>query len=119
MKKNETKTFAAVFKALSNENRLKVFLIIRKGRTRTAADCGESPEGIPHSAVCVCEILEQLNVTAPTLSHHLKELRNAGLVEARSSGQWSYYTARDDVMDSLEKFFKTSAPEKSGRGGRA
>jgi len=103
--------FAQVFKALSNENRLKVFEIIRRGRY--SADCCKDeapPEGIPSNAVCVCEILDQLNVSAPTLSHHLKELRNAGIVDVYNHGQWSYYNMSEGVLEMLAAYFRSGQP---------
>ena len=98
--------FSGIFKALSNVNRLKVFEIIRAGRSVKSSCRRESrPEDIPCDAVCVCEILNQMKITAPTLSHHLKELRNAGLVDVYHRGQWSYYTIRKELVDELAEYF--------------
>lgn len=106
MKKEREIDLAAAFKALSNENRLKVFEIIRRGRG-CAGMCKkeELPKDIPRNAVCVCEILALLDVTAPTLSHHLKELRGAGLVDACNHGQWSYYVVPENVLEKLRCYF--------------
>ena len=98
---------AAAFKALGNENRLRVFEIIRGGpccgcMTREAP----RPDDIPDAAVCVCEILAQVNVGAPTVSHHLKELRNAGLVDVYHRGQWAYYAVRPGVAEALAGYFQ-------------
>lgn len=106
MKKKPALDFAQAFKALSNENRLKVFEIIRRGRGQGTLCKGEPPPpGVPDNAVCVCEILEQMPVTAPTLSHHLKELRHAGLVDVSSHGQWSYYNVRPGMLEALAGYF--------------
>ncbi|MFC1474905.1 ArsR/SmtB family transcription factor [bacterium] len=100
------KEFSRIFKALSNGNRLRVFRLIRAGHEDTETCINPNrPADIPGESVCVCEILEQMDITAPTLSHHLKELRNAGLVDVYNRGQWSYYTVRHDVLNTLEKFF--------------
>lgn len=98
--------FADMFKALSHENRLKVFEIIRQGH-KSALQCRNEnrPDDIPEDSVCVCEILEQMEVSAPTLSHHLKELRIAGLVDVFNRGQWSYYIVHDGVMETLADYF--------------
>jgi DNA-binding transcriptional ArsR family regulator len=106
MKTKPVPDCCAAFKALSNENRLKVFEIIRRGRGQSALCKGEPPPpGVPETAVCVCEILEQMSVTAPTLSHHLKELRTAGLVDVFSHGQWSYYRVRPGALQTLAAYF--------------
>jgi len=106
MKRNAEMNFAAVFKALSNENRLKAFDIIRRGHGKVVHCRNENrPDDIPEDAVCVCEILEQMDVAAPTLSHHLKELRIAGLVDVFNREQWSYYTVREGVLEKLADYF--------------
>jgi ArsR family transcriptional regulator len=43
--------------------------------------------------VCVCDLTESVDVSAPTVSHHLKALRQAGLVHAHRRGTWVYYRA--------------------------
>ena len=109
-KRNFFVEFAAAFKALSNANRLVIFEIIRQGHAGVAVCKNENmPDDIPRDAVCVCEILEQMEITGPTLSHHLKELRNAGLVDVYHRGQWSYYSAREDVLDALSAYFRDDA----------
>ena len=62
-----------VFKALANENRLRVLKML-EGRQ-----------------MCVCEIKEVLGVSQPSVSRHLKELRDASLVEEISGGIWANY----------------------------
>jgi ArsR family transcriptional regulator len=51
-----------------------------------------------HDRLCVCEIVEAFPVEQPTISHHLKLLREAGLVDAMRRGQWTYYGLRRDVL---------------------
>ena len=48
---------------------------------------------------CVCELVDQLGVAQPLLSHHLKTLREAGLVRARKRGRWMFYSLDPDVLD--------------------
>ncbi|HOX28071.1 MAG TPA: metalloregulator ArsR/SmtB family transcription factor [bacterium] len=103
--------YALAFKALSNENRLKVFQIIRKGHVHSADCCYPNrPDDTPEESVCVCEILEKVDISAPTLSHHLKELRYAGLVDVLNRGQWSYYTVSRGVLENLADFFAEVEP---------
>ncbi len=47
-----------------------------------------------HGPLCVCELQEALSLAQPTVSHHLKVLREAGLVEAERRGTWVYYRIR-------------------------
>jgi ArsR family transcriptional regulator len=66
---------AAAFKALSDPVRLRLLSII--------ASAGDE--------ICVCDITPQFDVSGPTISHHLKVLREAGLVDCERRGTWVYY----------------------------
>ncbi|MFF0344549.1 ArsR/SmtB family transcription factor [Kribbella sp. NPDC004875] len=66
---------ASVFKALADPIRLRLFSII------TSAG-GE---------ICVCDLTPRFDVSGPTISHHLKVLRAAGLVDCERRGTWVYY----------------------------
>ncbi|MCX8075262.1 MAG: metalloregulator ArsR/SmtB family transcription factor [Clostridia bacterium] len=63
-----------IFKVLSDSNRIKIIEML---------SCGE---------ICACTILEKLNITQPTLSHHMKKLEESHLVYVRKEGLWSYYS---------------------------
>src|SRR3954454_10953256 len=65
----------AVFRALGDPTRLEVFRLI-------AAQT---------SPLCVCDIVDRFEVSQPTISHHLKTLRDAGLVTVSRRGVWAYY----------------------------
>lgn len=69
------KTLAGVFKALSDQTRQKILL--------TLEDTGETR---------VSELADRLDISQPTMSHHLGVLKNTGLVEDRREGQSIYYT---------------------------
>jgi DNA-binding transcriptional ArsR family regulator len=69
----------AVFKALSNENRLAVFEQIRAGRGR-----GELDED---NRLSVCGVAGEFDISLSTISHHIKELRAADLVRCERQGQ--------------------------------
>ena len=60
------------FKALSDETRLQILEMLTMGE------------------LCACNILEKFNFTQPTLSYHMKNLTQAGLVNARKEGKWTY-----------------------------
>jgi ArsR family transcriptional regulator len=51
--------------------------------------------------VCVCELTEPLGLSQPTVSHHLKILRGAGLVSVARRGTWGYYRLERDALASL------------------
>ncbi len=66
---------AAVFKALGDPVRLRLMSVI--------ASAGQE--------ICVCDITPQFDVSGPTVSHHLRVLREAGLVDCERRGTWVYY----------------------------
>lgn len=71
----EAQRLAAMFKALGHPVRLQIIeLLSRYG-----------------GQVCVCEVESQFNLSQPTISHHLKILRQAGLVASEQRGLWAYY----------------------------
>lgn len=82
---------AKLLKVLSDQNRLKIIDIL---------SCGER---------CACDILEFFDFTQPTLSHHMKVLMEAGLVNVKKDGLWSYYslnkTKCNDIITVLMKVF--------------
>lgn len=51
--------------------------------------------------VCVCDLEEALPVKQPTISHHLKRLREAGLIDCERHGLWAYYFVKRDVLSEL------------------
>jgi len=51
--------------------------------------------------VCVCELTEPLGLSQPTVSHHLKKLTDAGLLEREQRGRWAYFSIREEAMERL------------------
>lgn len=76
---------ASLFKALADPNRLRLLSIVRAG------EAGEA---------CVCDLTEPLGLGQPTVSHHLKILVEAGLLNREKRGTWAYYSI---VPGALEK----------------
>lgn len=70
---DERKT-AIVFKAFCDENRVRILKLLRTGEK------------------CGCRLLEEINVTQPTLSHHMKILCDSGIVVGRKEGKWMHYS---------------------------
>jgi len=52
----------------------------------------------PESEACVCNLTAPLGLTQPTISHHLRVLREAGLVEREQRGSWAYYRIAADQL---------------------
>ena len=52
-------------------------------------------------AVCVCQLTEPLGLAQPTVSHHLKKLLDAGLVEREQRGKWAYYSLKRSAVEKL------------------
>lgn len=77
----------SIFKALSDGNRLKILEMLVDGE------------------ICACKILEALNITQPTLSHHMKILQQCGLVKSRKVEQWSYYSINTDEVSEIIDYF--------------
>jgi ArsR family transcriptional regulator len=76
----------AVFHALGDPTRLEIFRVI-----------ASQP-----APICVCDITDRFAVTQPTISHHLKVLREAGLVTVSRRGVWAYYAADDRGLALLQ-----------------
>ena len=51
--------------------------------------------------VCQCDLHPLFDISQPTLSHHLKKLRDAGLIEVERRGKWAYYSITDDSLEVL------------------
>jgi ArsR family transcriptional regulator len=51
--------------------------------------------------VCVCELVPLFDISQPTLSHHLKKLRDAGVVDSERRGLWAYYYVKPEALEEL------------------
>ncbi|HLB20650.1 MAG TPA: metalloregulator ArsR/SmtB family transcription factor [Solirubrobacteraceae bacterium] len=54
--------------------------------------------------VCVCELVPLFDISQPTLSHHLKKLRDAGIVDSERRGLWAYYYVIPDSLEELSQW---------------
>ena len=70
----DEKRIALIFKAFCDENRIRIIKLLRSGEK------------------CACKILEEIHVTQPTLSHHMKILCDSGIVVGRKEGKWMHYS---------------------------
>jgi len=51
--------------------------------------------------VCICNLIEPLGLAQPTVSHHMKKLLDAGLVEREQRGKWAYFSLKRDAVEKL------------------
>lgn len=92
MKKPNTKRLAKILKALANENRLSLFLGIAQNEE----------SGFEEAECSVCDVVRAFTLTAPTISHHLKELANADLIVTEKRGKYLVARINKDTLDEVE-----------------
>jgi ArsR family transcriptional regulator len=85
VQREQAQRMAAVAKALGDPIRLQLVDVLRKHAGK----------------VCVCELVPLFDLSQPTVSHHLKVLRQAGIVESERQGLWAYYYV---IPDALKEF---------------
>lgn len=78
----------AICKALGDETRLKVVQLLSGGE------------------LCACKILESLDITQPTLSHHMKLLCDSGIVQSQKVGKWQHYTLNPEAVNQTVAFLE-------------
>lgn len=78
---------AYLFKVLSDETRLKIIEMLKNG------------------TMCACKLLEEFEITQPTLSYHMKMLVESELVSCEKNGIWNNYTLNKEKLKFLAKFF--------------
>jgi ArsR family transcriptional regulator len=81
-----------IFKALSSKPRREILTLLATGAGEGDARCC-SPD-----AVCACVLAERLGLGAPTVSHHMRALIEAGLVSGEKRGSWVYYRLQIDAV---------------------
>jgi ArsR family transcriptional regulator len=81
----EAEATAELFKALADPARVRILNLI--------ATAGEP--------VCACNLNEPVGLAQPTVSHHLKKLVDAGLLEREQRGKWAYFSLKRDAVEKL------------------
>jgi ArsR family transcriptional regulator, arsenate/arsenite/antimonite-responsive transcriptional repressor len=81
----QAERMAQIAKALADPIRLQLVDVLRKHAGK----------------VCVCELVPLFDISQPTLSHHLKTLRQAGIVDSERRGLWAYYYVLPDALQEL------------------
>jgi ArsR family transcriptional regulator len=85
-----------LLKALADKTRLKIIHQLMQVRE--------------DDAVCVCDIVPELGLTQPTISYHLKQLRDAGLVEREKRGTFAHYRLAPEALDRVGAIFAEPHP---------
>ena len=85
IQRREAEQMARVAKALGDPIRLQLVDVLRKHAGK----------------VCVCELVPLFDLSQPTVSHHLKVLRDAGLVDSERRGLWAYYYVNPGALEEL------------------
>jgi ArsR family transcriptional regulator len=86
---------APAFKALGDPTRLQLMSMIASA---------------PGGEICVCDLTPAFDISGTTISHHLKVLREAGLVDAERRASWVYYRPRPGLMRQLATLLATEQP---------
>jgi ArsR family transcriptional regulator len=88
VERKQAERMAQVAKALGDPIRLQLVDVLRKHAGK----------------VCVCELTPLFDVGQPTVSHHLKVLREAGIVDSERQGLWAYYYVLPGALGELERW---------------
>ena len=83
---SDNKRMAATFKAFADENRIQILELLRDGER------------------CACRLLEEMKITQPTLSHHMKILCDSGVVVGRKEGKWMHYSISADGLENVRNY---------------
>ncbi len=96
----DPKKTAVVFKALCDENRVRILQLLTTGEK------------------CACKLLEEIPVSQPTMSHHMKILCDSGIVVGRKEGKWMHYSISPDGVAYARQCLETLSNAKSGENCR-
>jgi ArsR family transcriptional regulator len=93
----EAEATAALFRALGDPARVRIL---------NALATTDGP-------VCVCELVDPLGLSQPTVSHHLKKLTDAGLLERERRGRWAYYSLDPEAASTLAALIDLNADKEA------
>ena len=83
---DEAERLARAFKALGDPTRVRLLSLISSSPEREA---------------CICDLVDPVGLSQPTVSHHMKQLADAGLVVREQRGRWAYYRLQDEALVAL------------------
>lgn len=87
-----------LLKAIADERRLQIIDLL--------ACCGK---------LCVCDVTEELDLSQPNISHHLKILKNAGLIRSTKRGRWVDYELNQEKVEELKSSLEFITAKQPGR----
>ncbi|MBP1561976.1 MAG: winged helix-turn-helix transcriptional regulator [Oscillospiraceae bacterium] len=82
----DAKKTAVIFKAFCDENRIRILQLLQGGEK------------------CACMLLEEMHITQPTLSHHMKILCDSGIVTGRKEGKWMHYSISAEGVECAQEY---------------
>ena len=85
-----------VMKSLGEETRIKIFEMLRGGKK------------------CACNILDKLNISQPTLSHHMKILCDSGIVKAEKDWKWTHYSINEELLQEVLDYLSCCKGNRTG-----
>ncbi|HEY8001522.1 MAG: ArsR/SmtB family transcription factor [Vicinamibacteria bacterium] len=88
IERDQAERMGEVAKALGDPIRMQLVDVLRKHAGK----------------VCVCELVPLFDVSQPTLSHHLKKLRDAGIVDSERQGLWAFYYVKPEALKELSSW---------------
>ena len=92
----DEKRLAEIFKAFCDENRIRILRLLLSGEK------------------CACKLLEEIDISQPTLSHHMKILCDSGIVTSREEGKWTHYQiSKEGSEKAIELLKKITAVSES------
>ena len=100
----DTQQLAKAFKALSHPNRLQIYFEIM---SRQAHQVEANEKECLLGGCNLTEFIHSLNVGAPTISHHIKELVNAGLITVERNGKYMTCFPNESMREQLKAFFES------------
>ncbi len=90
LRESDAEMVSSLLKAVADPTRLRLLSLIG------SCEAGE---------MCVCDLTEPLDLSQPTISHHLKVLTDAGILTREKRGTWAYYRIQQDAMRALRNAF--------------
>jgi ArsR family transcriptional regulator len=94
----DIKKLAELLKAMADETRITILTMLQEGE------------------MCVCEIMDELPISQPAVSHHLKILRQAGLIGDRREGKWIYYSLNIEELKNACQLLQRQIIDPIGEG---
>ena len=91
IEREQAERIGVVAKALGDPVRIQLVDVLRKHAGK----------------VCVCELVPLFDLSQPTISHHLRVLRDAEIVDSERRGLWAYYYVRPEALEELSRWLST------------